>query len=445
MAKALASIMLGLLSVAQASAPLSKSEAAAAEQRLKKLMAFVDGQKSYFFPRYMQSCKNLSETFKTECTDKNVQDSTCNDAPDSLCCADGKVECDRCCDTCLSSSNPGYATSCVVQTLEGASVCGTPAGSDPDPIPAAPMVGDSCSTGPTHSEPSAILPDICLDPALFLQDAAAGKTAEAAFSANASYYEQYLSAFIFNPIVTNHANAVVRAEFTFTQKTCFLAVVGAQNKGKIIVDGTDKTYAIIHNPINYADADAISFNGGNAVILGGTNAGPINVNTEGKLEVYGVENSGPIDVKTSKDVIIADVANKASATIVVYNVSATLTNVVNQGYVTAKGGSYKAYGIVNIGAITIEAGDIELELLCPPSGSTAGTVTLKDGVTGKVTYAVGCKGTLDAPSTVTLVEASNGAGATNNSQGTANGTRSSTSLTMQSLLCLCAGILAMLV
>ncbi|CAE8632868.1 unnamed protein product [Polarella glacialis] len=540
-----------------AAEPLSKAGALQAQVGLENLTAFMGSFGGEYINKYLVDCKTKSQTFKAECTDKNVMEATCKtyacsdpqytnqsaceansrmwnqngEAPNSVCCSWGGLECEGCCDPCLNTTDPNYASMCVRETMEGASVCGTIGGTcnyclgspgrdsehsctsrgtcsnattdseaecstiggtwtkaqwlenttaagaeaceaqnycgyctgcqtceedscgtagscnitthydrgscesqggnwtlaswtsfpalsesecealdykmikvqryeDGDTLPAAPMTRMSCSTGPTYSMGS----DACIDPAQLLQDVAAGKTAEEARNANTTYYTGVASVLLLSPIVTNHANASDRAKFTVTSEPCLVAVIDAKNKGEINFQGSEKTYAVLVNPTNYADADAITFSGGSAVILGGTSSGAINVDTTGKLAVFGVENSGPITCKKSQDILIANVTNKAGATITVENVTATLINIINEGSVLVKGGGkYKAYGIVNLGSITIEAGDIELELLCPASGSS-GTVTLMEGVTGKVTYAQGCKGNMTVPSSGVIQE-----------------------------------------
>ncbi|CAE8646891.1 unnamed protein product [Polarella glacialis] len=477
------------------------------------------------------ACSDPQYTNQSACEADSKMWNQNGDAPDSVCCSSGELKCEGCCDPCLNTTDPNYASMCVRETMEGASICGTIGGTcnyclgspgrdseysctsrgtcsnattdseaecstiggtwtkaqwlenttaagaeaceaqnycgyctgcqtceedscgtagscnitthydrgscesqggnwtlaswtsfpalsesecealdykmikvqryeDGDKLPAAPMTRMSCSTGPTLF----LSLDACIDPAQLLQDVAAGKTAEEARNANTTYYTGVASVLLLSPIVTNHANASDRAKFTVTSEPCLVAVIDAKNKGEINFQGSEKTYAVLVNPTNYADADAITFSGGSAVILGGTSGGAINVDTTGKLAVFGVENSGPITCKKSQDILIANVTNKAGATITVENVTATLINIINEGSVLVKGGGkYKAYGIVNLGSITIEAGDIELELLCPASGSS-GTVTLMEGVTGKVTYAQGCKGNMTVPSSGVIQE-----------------------------------------
>eukprot|EP00931_Biecheleriopsis_adriatica_P030214 TRINITY_DN1782_c0_g1_i1.p1 TRINITY_DN1782_c0_g1~~TRINITY_DN1782_c0_g1_i1.p1 ORF type:complete len:975 (-),score=178.26 TRINITY_DN1782_c0_g1_i1:91-2946(-) len=279
-------------------------------------------------------------------------------------------------------------------------------------LPAAPMSKSSCSTGPGHAEPSHILPDSCIDADRFFKDAEEGKSVTEAMDGSCAmpghanltcseYYAQVRQSIVAGAIVTNHANASERAEFTFTEKTCFVIVKNAKNKGKIAMAGTNKTFALVLNPVNYAGADQISFTGGNVAILGGTSAGPIDVSSPGEISVVDVKNEGPITVTGSQHIFMARVLNKAGATVDVDNVSATLVGITNEGNVTVKGGgTYKAWKIINKGVVRVEAGHMELELVCPSSGE----VVMSDGVTGRVSYEKGCRGSLLLPTGVTAEE-----------------------------------------
>jgi len=136
-------------------------------------------------------------------------------------------------------------------------------------------------------------------------------------------------------------------------------------------------------------------------MFGGSSAGAVDVSSPGKIAVMDVQNEGPITVTVSQDVFIARILNKAGATVDVNNISATLVNITNEGNVTVKGGgNYTAWKIINKGLIRMEAGHIELQLVCPSSGE----VTMSDGVTGRVTYEKGCRGNLSLPAGVTEEE-----------------------------------------
>jgi len=267
-----------------------------------------------------------------------------------------------------------------------------------DTMPAAPLSnGSGCSTGPRHTEPSHIISPM-ISAAKFLADAEAGLTVEEAIQGNATYYHSdLLRSVLGNAGIINHRDAVERAEMIFSDQTGLVLIKDPINQGKITVNGTSNTFAIILRPTNYAEADAITFLGGNVAVIGGSSAGAIVSSSTGKIEIMDLVNSGPVNVSGSRDIFIARVANKA--TIAVSNVDATLYNVTNEGRVTVSGGgTYRAYNIINSGSIVVEAGDIELSLVCP----SPGTVTMKEGVTGKVSFDPACPpGNLSIPASVT--------------------------------------------
>jgi len=282
--------------------------------------------------------------------------------------------------------------------------------SDGTVLPATPVAaGSSCSTGPEHTEPShVLLPGINATP--FLADAAAGKSAQQAMNDSSSYYRsQVYRAYISKAVVTNHANARMRAKFSVTSNVGLAVFWEARNKGELSISGTSQTHIIVVRPTNYADADAISCTGGNFFVLGGTSAGDINITTPDKIRVWGVQNSGPIRCSRSQDIVIASVVNKVGAAVHIIDGTATLIDVTNHGAVhvhgpangaQALGGVYKAYRVVNKGSVTINAGSIEIHTICPSNGS----IIISTGVTGTVTYETGCKGTISAPAGVAVTE-----------------------------------------
>jgi TATA-box binding protein (TBP) (component of TFIID and TFIIIB) len=183
------------------------------------------------------------------------------------------------------------------------------------------------------------------------------------------------------------------------------------NKGQLQARGTENTWILIISPTNPADSDAIVVESGNVVVLGGENGGDITISTPHKIKVAGVAHVGRIQCSQSQDIVIADVDVKEGAEVEITDGTATIINVHNAGKVVvhgpkdgaqAKGGVYKAYDIVNKekGDVKIHAGDIEVHTICP----SAGKITVAEGVTGSITYQKGCKGTIDAPETVTVTE-----------------------------------------
>jgi len=262
-----------------------------------------------------------------------------------------------------------------------------------------------CTTGPTHEEPSDMLPTgtgSCLSQGRFLADALAGKTVADAMAGNTSYYKSASRMILAGASVVNHVNATSRAEMKLTSKTCFVIVPLALNHGKFTLSGSSKTYALITEPTNFADADDLKVKGGSASVLGGFNAGNLVSTTTGSFEVYSLTNRGNVTISGASNVIIADVQNKGGKILVTNMPSVTLINVQSYGSITANGaeGNYKGYDIVNTGMVTINAGTINLHFKC----NTGGTVTVGNSVTGSISYESGCKGTITAPSAVTLTE-----------------------------------------
>jgi hypothetical protein len=277
-------------------------------------------------------------------------------------------------------------------------------------LPAAPMKKTSCSTGPSH-ELDGLVDGLsgnqaCVTEAKFLQDAASDMTVQEAIDADPFYYKKQVhKSWFARAIVTNSPLAKDRARMTLASTACFVGVLEPKNKGQIKVNGGANTTMLIYKPMNYADADTITVTGAKALVLGGTSEGPIVIDTPKKIEVYGIANSGTINCSGSQDIVIANVTNTANATITVTDVTASLLNVVNDGVVlvkgpVAQGGKYHAFDIVNKGVVTIEAGTIDIHTICPSSG----TINVDSGVSGNITYEAGCKGTVNAPSTVTVQE-----------------------------------------
>jgi len=275
------------------------------------------------------------------------------------------------------------------------------------PMPLA--LSTDCSTGGSHTLDGLVYglsgAEECANETQFMADAEAGLTVQAALAASPWYYTKQMHkmmgppAHTFRPIVTNNATGVAEyASITIAKTACFTALVEAKNKGSVVVENGTRTSILVVRPTNYAEAEAISILGGTARVLGGTNAGSINVATTGKIELYGLVNSGPVKVSLSQDIVIANVFNNVGGNIEVTDVSATLINVVNHATVTVKGpvsgpalgGFFNGYDIVNTGTVIVLGGVINISFICP----TNGTLTVAAGVTGVVTYETGCRGTI---------------------------------------------------
>lgn len=258
--------------------------------------------------------------------------------------------------------------------------------------------------GPHHKEPEHILPKTCISQTKFLADAALGMTAQAAFDADQKYYQDEIyKAVLFRAVLSNNASAVMRARMEFSEfkyPMCFIGMWEPKNRGEVVIKSSNRSYFLILNPENMAGGEPLVISGkGTGVVLGGTSAGTIHLKSAGKIRVCGVTNSGPIVATKSQDIVIVDTVNRKGGTITATGVTATLVSITNAGTVTASG-KIAAFGIKNSGKISINSGSIELHLICP----TTGSVEIKAGVTGKLSYQKGCKGTITNTAGITEEE-----------------------------------------
>jgi hypothetical protein len=304
-------------------------------------------------------------------------------------------------------------------------------------LPAAPMQRTSCTTGGLNemNYPA----NMCYNAAPYIDDAKDGKTVAEAVALNKTVtwkgsMVEYTGEEIYKwgmgvrplvrPVITNNESAVDPAtilinttlvgsngDFEDVAK-CFIEVYEPKNTAKIEFHGSAKSDVYIVKPTNYAGAE-IKVTGGSFTVLGGTNAGPININTNGQIRLYGLTNSGSVVATGSQDVVIGNTTNEASGQIDVSDITATLVDITNRGTVNVKtGGSgvkANAYGIINeaTGTIVLNTGTIEIHTVCP----SAGKIQVATGVTGKIKYETGCQGTIEGsttgaavPGTVTVEE-----------------------------------------
>lgn len=279
-------------------------------------------------------------------------------------------------------------------------------------IKPAAIKSEGCSTGHSHEidglyrNPTNGAKE-CVSGDMYFADAAAGKTFSEANSSNPAYYEKIMDLFWGRAQVANHPNAVDHAQLRVAATSCFFGFPEATNHahGSIKVTGGANTNILLYKATNAADAQEIVVNGGRVSVIGATNAGSINIQTDKQVSVYDVENSGPIQVSESQEIVLASIVNKVGGTVVATSVSATLIDIENEASITVKGtpGVYNAFNIVNkaSGSITIEVGTINISTICP----SAGTITISNGVTGVITHEPGCKGTITAPDTVDIIVA----------------------------------------
>merc|ERR1712166_1349176 len=309
------------------------------------------------------------------------------------------------------------------------------------------QVGQSCSTGPSHT----LEADSCIKDTTFDADIDAGTTGSAAYAANLNYYNSNsgmngMASMTTYPYVVKAATATASPNLAVDSSICFLPFMRPKNEGSLFMR-PDATYGhvLITEPTNYATADKILFASGKASILGGTNAGDIEFATDKQVRLWGIVNSGSVKFTLSQDIVIGDVTNsgsivttgtkaaivgvtnEAAGTVVVNGPGAYYVyNTVNEGAITINAGTndtiectiedvtneatgtvvvngagvYKVYNVVNKGAITINAGTVDALVKC-----NTGTITIGAGVTGTVTIVDGCTGGTITAGGATVVNA----------------------------------------
>ena len=170
-----------------------------------------------------------------------------------------------------------------------------------------------------------MLPRTCISADRFLADAAAGRTAAEAFTANTTYYQQgiFKAMTLRTPVVLTAPSAKVGAQMRFIDgyegnRLCFFAVIEALNRGNVsITSQSSETFALVLNPKHIAGAEPLTVSGkARAAVLGGIAQAPLTISTTGSVEVLGVLNSGDITVTNSNNVFIADVKNSGKVSII---------------------------------------------------------------------------------------------------------------------------------
>merc|ERR1712166_1115936 len=265
------------------------------------------------------------------------------------------------------------------------------------------QVGQSCSTGPSHT----LEADSCIKDTTFDADIDAGTTGSAAYAANLNYYNSNsgmngMAGMTTYPYVVKAATATASPNLAVDSSICFLPFMRPKNEGSLFMR-PDATYGhvLITEPTNYATADKILFASGKASILGGTNAGDIEFATDKQVRLWGIVNSGSVKFTLSQNIVIGDVTNSGS--IVMTGTKQAIVSVTNEatGTVVVNGaGAYKVYNVVNKGAITINAGTVDALVKC-----NTGTITIGASVTGTVTIGNECTGGTVTAGGAAVVEA----------------------------------------
>ena len=347
----------------------------------------------------------------------------------------------ECCSTCADSSSASYPFLCTKASFSAVSVCKSSTNIEGNaPLP----VGFKCSTSPTHgtsktyeeSDTKYPVPTSC---AKLKADRTAGVTGATVWASvkaentNTDYGKMRKA--------TNFVERAVLAggQFLFKdQMGCgvFLeATVGAGSKftcvdetaapphGAAVTSATTSNMELfLFKPTVLASAAKSVFEMGSVYVIGGSNAGEIEINQyASSAKLQGMVNTGTVTSTSAKDIFICDTTNQPAGSVTVSESTAVLVNVTNSGTVFVSGGTFslydvtnaaggtvtvggavtaKASGITNAGTISIAGGTIDLTL----ATNAGGTITIATGVTGTLTLASGGEpGTYTVPATVTTV------------------------------------------
>ena len=176
-------------------------------------------------------------------------------------------------------------------------------------------------------------------------------------------------------------------------------------------------------------------------IVGGNNAGEIEITGAATAKISGMTNTGTVNASGAQNVFIADTTS--SGAVMVTDSTAVLVGIQNNGIVTVTGGTFEMYEVINTGGnVTFSTGTVTMDdisnlggLVTMTSGTitatgitntgtviiaagavdltfttNSGTLTVAEGVTGTITLtAGGASGGCSLPSTVTAVGFSCGA------------------------------------
>ena len=343
----------------------------------------------------------------------------------------------KCCEACADTSSANYPFLCTKPSYSSVSVCKSSTNTEGNaPLP----IGFKCSTSPSHStdkeyEVSNIKYPVPASCSKLRADRASGVTGATVYASvlaedtNTDYGK-----------MSKAYNFVARAvlaggEFKFNDRmgcgvfleptvgrggkfTCIDSTAGAA----VTTATTSNMELFIYKPTVLASAAKSVFEMGSVHIVGGSNAGEIEINQfAGSAKIQGMVNSGTVTSTSAKDLFICDTANQATGSVTASASTAVVVNVTNSGTVTVNGGTFHLYdttnavggtvnvggavtatasGITNAGTISITGGTIDMTL----ATNSGGTITIATGVTGTLTLASGGDpGTFTVPATVTLV------------------------------------------
>ena len=222
----------------------------------------------------------------------------------------------------------------------------------------------------------------------------------------------------------------------------FFACMDDSADDSLVTDATTTTMDLrIYNPTVLAAAGKSIFSIGTVTIVGGNNAGEIEITGAATAKISGMTNTGTVNASGAQNVFIADTTS--SGAVMVTDSTAVLVGIQNNGIVTVTGGTFEMYEVINTGGnVTFSTGTVTMDeisnlggLVTMTSGTitatgitntgtviiaagavdltfttNSGTLTVAEGVTGTITLtAGGASGGCSLPSTVTAVGFSCGA------------------------------------
>jgi len=212
--------------------------------------------------------------------------------------------------------------------------------------------------------------------------------------------------------------------------------------GLVTVATTTTMDLRLYNPTVLATAGKSIFSIGTVTIVGGNNAGEIEISGAATAKISGVTNTGTVTALGAQNVFIANTTSSGAVTVATS--TAVLVGIQNSGVVTVTGGTFEMYEVINTGNVTFSSGTVTMDDISNLGGvvtmtsgtitatgitntgtviiaagavdltftTTSGTLTVAEGVTGTITLAAGgASGGCSLPSTVTAVGFSCGADA----------------------------------
>jgi len=202
----------------------------------------------------------------------------------------------------------------------------------------------------------------------------------------------------------------VGSTVSIDDKNCPAATAGVlikpHNSGDFKATGKKDTVYAIFGVVNNKPTDptkGVKLGGAaNYLLIGGSNAGNVDITTTGKVSVIGLDNTGKVNAKGVDHTLIGNVGNSGNV-VVDGGKTGAMVNVANKdkGVVLVKGGTWKLHDVSNAkgGKVCFDGGDFEITGAGSRNDGTlelkkgqinlklrenTGTITIADGVTGLV-------------------------------------------------------------